>query len=66
MSVFTLTDLAPDTPVISAPFSLAITVQVALDALRGVGIDDAAGLAERELVCLYVALHWISDRSQYS
>ncbi|EJD38215.1 SET domain-containing protein [Auricularia subglabra TFB-10046 SS5] len=62
MSVHTSEELPPDAPVISAPFSLAITPTVAADALQrilGPGAD-LNSLSERELVCTYLAMHWIA------
>ncbi|KZV95775.1 SET domain-containing protein [Exidia glandulosa HHB12029] len=59
MAVHTRTNLPPDTAVISAPFSIAITPKIALDALQLLVGDALRNLSERELVNSYVAMHWI-------
>ncbi|KAI0698478.1 SET domain-containing protein [Cytidiella melzeri] len=50
-----------DTSVVTCPFSLAVTPQLAKEAL--IGIFEGAGFlhkwSERQLVCTYICMHWI-------
>ena len=60
----TSTDLAPDTIVVSTPFSLAITAPLATESLAKLLSPEGKKIelgswTERQLVISYVALHWV-------
>src|ERR1700731_655853 len=60
--------LPPDTKLVSCPFSLAITPEVAVKALRLLGIistDQEPSWTEKQLICSYICLHWILGDSRY-
>ncbi|KAI0351679.1 SET domain-containing protein [Trametes cingulata] len=63
-------DVPADTAVVSIPFSLAITPDLAKKALLksfaasgNASVAELGGLSERQLVCTYVCMHWIADPS---
>ncbi|KAH7103597.1 SET domain-containing protein [Auriculariales sp. MPI-PUGE-AT-0066] len=63
MSVYTREELVAGSVALSAPFALAITPAVAREALKQhCAMED---LTERELVCTYVALHWMIEREHH-
>lgn len=58
-------DLPKNTTVVSMPFKLAITREVASAALLdlrklSLDTDPFDGMLERQLICAYLALHWIT------
>ncbi|OJT10951.1 Ribosomal lysine N-methyltransferase set10 [Trametes pubescens] len=64
-------DISADVTVVSIPFSLAVTPDGAKKALQETlkGFDDVTAgaldsFSERQLVCTYLCLHWIADRSR--
>ena len=64
LSVHTKEDLAPDTIVASCPFSLAITTDVARAPLQEfcqLSRDALQAMSERQLICIYIALHWMVE-----
>ncbi len=70
-SVLAASDIPADATVVSIPFSLAITPDGAKKALQETlkGSGDAPkgeldSLSERQLICTYLCMHWIADRSQ--
>ncbi|KAH9856273.1 SET domain-containing protein [Lenzites betulinus] len=69
--VIAVQDIPADTTVVSIPFSLAITPEVSKRALETTLYGDQhgtseglEGLSERQLVCAYLCMHWIAERSQ--
>ncbi|EIW56718.1 SET domain-containing protein [Trametes versicolor FP-101664 SS1] len=69
-SILAANDIPADAAIVSIPFSLAITPEGSKDALQGtlkVSADAMQGaldsLSERQLICTYLCMHWIADRS---
>ncbi|KAL4249755.1 hypothetical protein ABKN59_006528 [Abortiporus biennis] len=66
-SVIAQNTIAKDTPVVSCPFSLAITPTVARTSLQhifGQGeVDAFEKWSERQLICTYLCLHILLDES---
>ncbi|EIN05838.1 SET domain-containing protein [Punctularia strigosozonata HHB-11173 SS5] len=70
LSVIAAEDIPADESVVSAPFSLAVTHEVAKNALEDISraynshlaSDNLkralAGLSERQIICIYICLHW--------
>ncbi|TFK47247.1 SET domain-containing protein [Heliocybe sulcata] len=58
-SVRTRVALQPDTTIVSAPFSFAITAELAGDALEDILGAALRELSERELICTYICMHWV-------
>ncbi|KAI0370920.1 SET domain-containing protein [Pilatotrama ljubarskyi] len=63
-------DVPADTAVVSIPYSLSVTPEVAKTALQQIssasgnaGAAQLDGLIERQLVCTYVCMHWIVEPS---
>jgi hypothetical protein len=73
LSVIAVQDIPADETIVSIPFSLAITPEVARAALQSIrqscnislNYDDftnnLAGWSERQLICTYICLHWIEE-----
>ncbi|KAG1888643.1 hypothetical protein F4604DRAFT_1714160 [Suillus subluteus] len=57
-----------DTTIVSCPFSLAIDVECALYALTALfgksSLVDLQSWSERQLICIYICLHWIFPDSR--
>lgn len=69
-SILAASDIPADATVVSIPFSLAITPEGSKNALQGtLGVSGDAirgaldNLSERQLICTYLCMHWIADRS---
>ncbi|KAI1790900.1 SET domain-containing protein [Ganoderma leucocontextum] len=58
-NVVARTDVPADCTVVSIPFSLAITPDVARHALKELLGHEQQGWNERQLECTYILLHWI-------
>ncbi|KAI0632805.1 SET domain-containing protein [Trametes polyzona] len=66
-NVIAASDIPADATVMSIPFSLAITPEWSKTALEKTlhGNEDVLGkLSERQLICTYICMHWIADRSR--
>ncbi|VDC06653.1 unnamed protein product [Peniophora sp. CBMAI 1063] len=66
-SITTSEVLEPDAIVASCPFSLAVTPALSRSALSALldGDDVLKDWTERQLVCCYIAFHWIVDVSSF-
>lgn len=66
LSVCASDDVAADTSIISCPFSLAITPELAKNALSSLFKSPAAieNWTEKQLICTYLCLHWILSSDQ--
>jgi hypothetical protein len=66
--VHTKTSLFGDTKIVSCPFSLAITPELALEVLRILGLSDWSRARDtwsaRQLISCYICLHWIFGERQ--
>lgn len=69
-SILAANDIPADATVVSIPFTLAITPEGSKDALHETlkASGDATkgaldSLSERQLICTYLCMHWIADRS---
>ncbi|KAI0790317.1 SET domain-containing protein [Irpex lacteus] len=53
--------IAQNTSIVSCPFSLAVTPELARQALVAIfqGTEILQGWNERQLVCTYISLHWV-------
>ncbi|PCH42980.1 SET domain-containing protein [Wolfiporia cocos MD-104 SS10] len=63
-SVVAKEDLAPDSTIVSCPFSLAITLEISSRALALLfeqhGCTDNFKIwSERQLICSYICMHWV-------
>jgi hypothetical protein len=67
MSVNTEVDLPPGTSVISCPFGLVITDELARTAITEAfdlaTTDALKDLSERQVLCAYLSMHWIEIKS---
>ena len=66
-NVIAKNDIEKDSSIVSCPFSLAVTPQLAKQALLKVfgQVENLQRWNERQLVCTYISLHWISEDSTY-
>ncbi len=59
-------DIPADGTIVSIPFSLAITPEVARYALKQLLGHEQQGWNERQLACTYIVLHWIISPLKYA
>ena len=56
-------DIPPDTTIVTCPFGLVVTKELATRAISAVikTGDLPSDWTERQLVCTYVCLHWVFE-----
>ena len=56
-------EIPPDTTIVTCPFALVITKELAADAILAVlkSNDTPPKWTERQFICTYVCLHWVFE-----